>query len=296
MYGKTLKVMQYTLEFGSNDRYVNVFSCFKYKENNNLYLVYSDVSTKYPIIYYGLAHIREKNLLSMQSKNELDIEIIKEFIYKTINHEALEKFEIINLESVEGLEIIASNKLEVKPEILLSLVDLTIPKQEEIKEVEVVNKQSKERKNSKKKLLLIMFIIIIGIIGYVGLTQFLNKDKIEKQIICTKEYKDKEINANVDETTTYNFNNKNSLKSSDSTMIYKFNKDNYQKFILEGTYYKYLPEDLEKSSYEQDDINYIFKIKVLEEIDSNYTKPTDYEEVFSYYTKQGYTCKEKITG
>ena len=47
MFGKTLKVIEYNLTFGTNVRMVNVFACFRYKQNGNLYVVYTDVNTKY---------------------------------------------------------------------------------------------------------------------------------------------------------------------------------------------------------------------------------------------------------
>ena len=57
-----------------------------------------------------------------------------------------------------------------------------------------------------------------------------------------------------------------------------------------------MPEDDEKigTGYEQDDTNYTFKTMKKISIDTDYNKPTSYEEVFSYYKAEGYICSEKI--
>ena len=57
MKGKTLNVIEYNLTYGTKTRQVNVFSLFRYKINNNLYVVYTDVDTKYELVYYGSSHI-----------------------------------------------------------------------------------------------------------------------------------------------------------------------------------------------------------------------------------------------
>ena len=136
MNGKTLKVVEYNLTFGSNTRTVNVFSFFKYKNNGNLYVIYTDTNTKYELLYYGIGHQKNTSLLTMSCKIE-EQEIIKEFIYKLTNNESLENFEIYNLENITDIEIVSSNKLEVKPEVLYQLTELLIPKKEIIEEYKV---------------------------------------------------------------------------------------------------------------------------------------------------------------
>ena len=292
MNGKTLKVAQYNLEFGAVDRFVNVFGCFKYKSNGNLYLLYTDVDTKYPIIYYGSAHIKEKNLLSMQCREEQEQEIIKEYIFKVSNHESLDNFEMISLENSESIEIIASNKLEIKMEVIATLTELLIPKKEEIVEEKVIKKTTKK---SNKPFLIILLIVLVAAFCFVGATVLLvPKNTIAKKITCQKEYQHDTLNAIIDEETTYNFNVHDSLESIDTIMIYQFDKEDYQDFIMKGLYYKYLPDNEQDGDYKQDDINHTFKITMTEKIDTSYDKPTNYEEVFSYYKKQGYTCTEEV--
>ena len=87
MKGKEIKVIEYNLTYGNNVRLVNVLGCFKYKENDNLYIVYSDVINNYNIIYYGSSHIKDKSVLSMQCKNEKD----KETSIKKVKEKISEK-------------------------------------------------------------------------------------------------------------------------------------------------------------------------------------------------------------
>ena len=42
MNGKELKVIVYNLTFASSQRLVNVFGVFRYKKNNNLYVIYTE--------------------------------------------------------------------------------------------------------------------------------------------------------------------------------------------------------------------------------------------------------------
>lgn len=295
MNGKVLKVAQYNLEFGSTDRYVNVFGCFKYKPNGNMYVVYADVDTKYPIIYYGSGHLKGTTLLSMRCRDINESEIIKEYIFQLTNNEALNNFEIYFLETIETIELIGSDKIEVKPEVITSLVDITLPKKEEPKaEEQATTVKTKPKKKTSKTLLIILLILLIGATCYVCILPLTVKNTVAKKIVCKKEYQHNILKATVDEENTYNFNFKDSLESIDNITIYQFNEEDYQDFILRGTYYKYLPDDSREGGYKQDDTNYTFKIMSTEEVDTSYNKPTNYEEVFSYYKKEGYTCTEKV--
>ena len=51
MNGKVLKVVEYNLTFGESTRLINVYGLFRYKKNNNLYIVYSDTNIQYNYIF-----------------------------------------------------------------------------------------------------------------------------------------------------------------------------------------------------------------------------------------------------
>lgn len=293
MNGKELKVVEYNLTFGKNARMVNVFGCFRYKENNSLYIIYADVNTKYNIVYYGSSHVKNDSILSMQCNNKKDEEIIKEYIFKVTNKEKLDDFEIIPLEKIEGVEIISSNKLEIKKEVLDSLTELTIPKKEIPKE------EVKEKPKKKKSSKLLMFLIMIILIGggvYLYFNTMNKEESVAKIIVCTKTYKHNELEANVSEEQTFNFNNQDTLESIDIVQAYKFmTEDSYLDFINKGLYYKYMPdEDDANGGYKFYDDSYTYQMTMKEYVDIAYDKPTNYEDVLAYYKDDGYSCNEDI--
>lgn len=290
MDGKVLKVKQNNLQFGGHDRYVNVLGCFKYKINGNIYVIYSDVDIKYSVIYYGSGHARQGMVLCMQCRDKaVEEEIIKEYIFKRTQGEDMTNFEMFSLEEAQGIEIIDSARLEVKPEVLTGLINVVMPK------VEVKEEDKKEVK--KKKISPVMWGVLVVIVGTVlgggayyllGMTP---KDTIEKSITCSKSYAHKELSAIVEETNKYNFNIDDELKSIDTTMMYQFTEDDYQDFIMRGTYYKYMENS---EDWDKNDEEFTFKVVTKKMIDTSYNKPTDYEEVLFYYKNEGYTCTEEI--
>ncbi len=293
MNGKTLKVVEYNLSFGSSARMVNVFGVFRYKPNNNLYIVYADVNVQYNIIYYGSSHIKGNSILSMACSDSKEDEIIKEYIFKTLNKETLEDFEIISLETIEGVEIISSNKLEVKPEVLYNLVDITIPKPKIEEEKKTPEKP--KQKSSKKILLLFLIILFIGGSVYFYLKFLPVKETAVKSFICTKNYQHDILSANVLEENTYHFNTQEKLEYYNTVTTYQFSsQEEYQDFISKGTIYRYMPSEEVDGGWDKDDQQYLFKVMTKEKIDTSYNLPTNYEDALAYYKRDGYTCEEKI--
>ena len=292
--GKELKVIQYELTFGGTERLVNVFSVFRYKKSNNLYVIYSDVGNEYPIIYYGSSHIKNTSILSMTCKEE-DSEIIKEYIFNTIEKKELENFEILPLDDINGIEIISSNRLEVKPEVLNSLTEITIPKKEEKKEEN--NQKTTKKKNPIKTILILIILLAIGFYGYNYYTSLQNKDNITKTITCTNTSYDSKIKATVEESSIYSFNNNDTLENVETTLIYQFNtKEDYNAFSYTGAIYKYQPNNDTNGGFKQDEEKLTFTTIGKETITDSYNKPTNYEEVLSYYKKGGYNCEEQLIG
>ena len=241
--------------------------------------------------------MKNNNILSMQCKDISEQELIKEYIYKVINNETIENFEMFSLENIETIELVGSNKIEVKPEIIISLVDITIPKKDDPEIIKkTVNTNNSKKNKSKTLLLLLLFILIFALIGLIYIKNLNDTNTVSRKIICQKEYRHNELKANVSEKNTYNFNNKDILETINTIMIYKFREQDYQRFIKEGMYYKYLPDDDKLGGYKQDDENYTFEIVINDTVSTSYTKPTMYEEVLSYYKSERYSCIDKIGG
>lgn len=295
MKGKTLNVIEYNLTYGTKTRQVNVFSLFRYKINNNLYVVYTDVDTKYELVYYGSSHIKNNSILSMTLKEE-EGEIIKEYIYKLTNNQPLDNFEIIDIKEATGIEIVSSNKLEVKLDIIRKLEELTIekPKPPEESKKSAINPE-KQKKKSKKTLQILLILIFIILLG--GGTFYLTKtynNTIAKKIICTKTYKHSKLKATIEETNTYNFLMNDILKDVNSTHVYTFNtKRAYESFINTGNIHKY-PENIKANSFDQNNENNSITYYSSTNITTSYKEPKEYETLINYYINNGYNCKEEI--
>ena len=268
MSGKLLKVKVNNLECGTRDRYVNVLGCFRYKNNCNVYVVYADNDTKYSVVYYGSAHVREGIVLCMTTREKREEEVIKEYIYKVIQGEDLSFFEDISLDDVNGIEIISSIKMEVKIEVLEALFDRLMPKKEPVVVEKVSSDVPRKKINYLSKVILILFVFFVlfcfcylffGLRGY---------DNIEKSITCTNNYRHKELNADMEEVNKYNFNEDDELKSVNTSLVYKFNEQDYKDFILKGIYYKYMPSS-SGGDWSKDDNLYIFKVITKIDIDSS---------------------------
>lgn len=291
MKGKELKVVEYNLTFGSSARIVNVESIFKYKKNNNLYIIYSDTPNSYNIIYFGSSHIKANSVLSMECKDKKDEEIIKEYIYKVTNEEELTDYEIISLDKIEEIEIISSNKLELKKETIDKLIELTIPKKEE----QASNKNKTKKKNPLKTFLVLVILISLAMGGYYIYTNYLNKQEISKQITCTKTYNHETLKAKVEEEQVFSFDINDNLEKIDITKLYRFNsEEEYYDFINTGTYYKYMKDENTEGGWDKIDEELTFKTTEINRVDIGYKKPTYYEEVLSYYKNDNYTCNEKV--
>lgn len=296
MNGKVLKVVEYNLTFGATDRYVNVYGVFKYTKNNNLYIIYSDPNPTYNYISYGSSYIKNNSILSLATTKKEEEEIVKEYIFKIINQEPTKDFEFISLDSIEEIEIIGSNKIEVKEEVLKSLINLTIPKP---KKEEIENQSIKPKKKKFHKITFLLLIILIGGSIYFFMTK--NNDKTTevkdsiKTFICTKEYQSNTLDAKIKEENTYHFSLQENLEYIEGTKEYQFSsKDSYQDFIQNGTFNKYIEEDEKNSSFSQDEENNIFKTNLKTIVDSSYSKPTNYEEALSREKADGYSCQERL--
>ena len=205
----------------------------------------------------------------------------------------------MNLTDINGIEIISSNTLEVKLEVIKKLEELTIPVKKEISPtIEEIKKETSPKVNTeqkkKKKTLLLALLGIIIILGggYFYLSTILS-NTVSKKIICTKEGIHAELNATLSETNIYHFYNNNDLSSVDITNSYKFtNEEDYQNFTYRGLYYKYMPT--EDATPKWDNNTYTFEVKYKETVEVGYKKPQKYEEVINYYSSKGYSCKEEI--
>ena len=293
MNGKILKVVEYQLSFGSHARMVNVFGVFRYKKNQSLYVIYADVGSTYPVVYYGGSHIKENSILSI-SPRDGDEEIVKEYIFKVTNGKKLDDFEIISLDSIDSIELISSSHLEIKMDVMNDLIDKTIPKVEE--KVEEDKKSSGKKKKSNKFVFVLLVILLLLGGVYFYLSYFNDSNRSTKSFTCIMSRNDSALNANIEVTGIYYFDYQDVLDNFEITNVFHFLSENsYQDFINKGIMYRYMPSD-EQGGYSQDDESHTFTFLLKQKVDSNYQDAVDYEEILFNLKKEGYTCEEKVLG
>lgn len=295
MNGKELKVTENELKFGAKTRFVNVFGVFKYKPNSGLYVIYADVDTKNSYVCYGTAHSKNGNILCMHSNKPEDTEAVKEYIFKVINEEKLDDFELISLEEAKEIEIIASKNFEIKADVLEKLVEKTIPKKIVTEEIE---KKPKKKKSPLVSILIILLLVLIGGTGYIYYDSIKASNNISKVIYCTKQYDHDELQyVTVDEEKTFKFDHNDILKELDVTTKFTFNNEEaYLDFINKNTFYKYMPADDDDTTgdFKNDTDNRVFITHATTKIDESYGDPVEYETILTNNNTEHYTCEEKI--
>lgn len=292
LIGKKIKLNDYNMTYGNREKFINVICFFKYLKDNNLYVIYCDDSNvPYGILNYGTAHLKGNTLIAIGSKDP-NQEMVKEIVFKIHNKENLDILEIQDLSSIELIELVSPNKIEIKKEVLESIVDKTIPKPVIAEDIKPQNKNSKKNKKIVPAILvMLLFIVIIYFFFFFGNNS--TEDNVTKSIVCRKNYSSRELEATVSEDNTYNFEQNDKLRYVNKSTTYKFDlEEEYLDFVNKGIFYSCIPED--NVGYTLEDETYSFIVIEKEEVTSDYSLPTDYEEVLSYYKDKGYECTEQI--
>ena len=140
MNGKRIKVNDFKFKYGQETIFINVFGAFKYKKNNNKYVIYSYDNSK---LYYGSLFIRDNELVIMLSKNDGE-NLINKFLDDILTGNSDSDFEVISLDKIISAQIIDEGVINKKIDIN-KLDELTIPKK---KNSEVVNENKKKKRIS----------------------------------------------------------------------------------------------------------------------------------------------------
>lgn len=295
MYGKVLKKSEYEIKFGAKDQQINVFICFKSLKNSISYVIFSYIDKENNgKLQYGMLHKNGTKLVSMEPKSGSE-EIIKDIVWKITNNQSLDSYKIIDIKNSDKIEIISSNTIDIKPEVILKLIDLTIPKEK--KEIEEDTKS-----NNNGCLIFIIIILILGISGMTAYDIIMKKIGLGQELICEKETSDTKINAFVNKKVNILYNRVDDFDKIIENISYKFNNyDNYNNFREKGTYYQYLS----KSSNDQtgitwDDSNYKFIniVTLTENIeyfieDTNIALKGNVDEDKAILENQGYKCTKQ---
>lgn len=173
MNGKRIKVNDFKFKYGQETIFINIFGAFKYKKNNNKYVIYSYDNSK---LYYGSLFIRDNELVIMLSKNDGE-NLINKFLDDILTGNSDSDFEVISLDKIISAQIIDEGVINKKIDIN-KLDELTIPKE---KTSEVVNENKKKKRISISGIFFALFIVVV--VAFFFLIQKLLLEKIRTMFV-----------------------------------------------------------------------------------------------------------------
>ena len=286
MKGKTLRVIELEKKIEEKEHMLDVYAVFKDLKYGNVYTIYKDNNDiTSDVLHYASSHFKQSTLVVLDVKEKGKVEeLVKELVWNILNNVNSNDFEMLDLKDIDRVEIIGSNTLKVKDEVLSTLKKLCIPK------VKQTNDEQKTK--SSARILALGFTIAIGIASYFVIT---HKEEFKPEtfnLICTKEYEDDELNAKVDYNDTLIFNTNYELVERNIIMLYTFNStDSYNEYKRLGLYYKINPvSSSSKMEYIDDDINNVFTIKESVTTEKEYFEATEYSEVVDRMNFNNYKC------
>ena len=286
MKGKTLRVIELEKKIEEKEHMLDVYAVFKDLKYGNVYTIYKDNNDiTSDVLHYASSHFKQSTLVVLDVKEKGKVEeLVKELVWNILNNVNSNDFEMLDLKDIDRVEIIGSNTLKVKDEVLSTLKKLCIPK------VKQTNDEQKTK--SSAWILALGFTIAIGIASYFVIT---HKEEFKPEtfnLICTKEYEYDELNAKVDYNDTLIFNTNYELVERNIIMLYTFNStDSYNEYKRLGLYYKINPvSSSSKMEYIDDDINNIFTIKESVTTEKEYFEATEYSEVVDRMNFNNYKC------
>lgn len=284
--GKTLTVTEFDLQFGKDDHKIDVYAVFKEEKRGEVLAIYSDRNDENKaILHYGSVHMKDQTIVFIDIKNKE--EIIKEFTWKLLNKRENEGFQVYDISNYTKAEIVSSNQLLIKPQVIKTLYDMNVPK-----EIKNNTKKKKKGMSSSSKILFtgfsLAFLVTLAFL-------FFNKDLLlgtSIKFVCTNSYLDADIGSTKEMEQSMTFNIKNELTSRIITTRYKFNnKEEYQEYVNIGAYFKDDPIFMNSSlQYEHDDVNLIFSKVESVLIDELYNGKNTKDELIKELEEQNYQC------
>lgn len=279
MNGKRIKVNDFKFKYGQETIFINVFGVFKYKKNNNKYVVYSYDNNK---LCYGSLFIRNSEIVIMLSKND-DDSLVQRFLEDVLNGNIDDDFEVISLDKIDSAQIIDEGIVNKSFDID-RLKDLTIPKKK-IKEEIPENKKKKSL--SISGIFFVLFLIVVVAFFFFNPEVIMGKDK---NYVCSREYIHKTLSINVKEEIKLTFNGRGKIKAASGTNDYVFNDINYyNKFKDSGEFYKYMDEG---NTYKFIDKDKTYR--VMDDMDNlnDYYSFEEEDLILEYYNEKNYECKK----
>lgn len=285
MKGLEIKIITDGIISKNEEKYAKLFVLFKDKKYGTNYVIYTDNTNK--VLYYGSPLVNNKKMVIMKFKNPKEEEMVKDFIWNYLNNNSseLNKFEIYEIPSLDKLEIIDSNVLDVKEEYITKLLNIFFPKKEEIPKKE---ETPVKRKTSKLPLIILIVVALLAIGGYIYLKK--HPELIYGKNIymeCKKQYTNEEYNASVNEYVFLTFYNNSKIKKREKTINYNFNdNDSYYDFKEKEIYKKYIEEE-GTPKYNDEELNFQYYIDYNLAVHNQYTTLNALTDL---YQTNNFTC------
>lgn len=276
MAGKVLKIVSNDLYGNVDDRKVVVFACFCHDKYMNNYVVFAfEGEYGKKKLCYGSVHLKNNSLVIFAVKDNIK-RYIDEFLEQYVS-DKMDDFSILDIEKIEKIELVSYSEMDYDK---LEILD----------EKSIAKIESSNDENVSKKPIFLYLLLIMLFIFLTGLTVLYFKPELlvvkYKELVCSNSLYDKELMLNYDMEYDIKFGKEDKVLSIDVNKIYNFidsvvyydfkENSRHEQYFNNGEAYKFIDDEL--------------KLKVMYKDTSIID---DYDEMFEYLQREGFSCIEK---
>lgn len=277
MNGKIIKLAENDVYGNTNDRTVSVFAVFNHLKYMNKYLIFTytdELNNKK--LYYGSVHVKDDTLIAFSVTDNV-LPFIDTFTEQYLNDKVDPKeYEIIDISGIKKIQVVSSSNHEY--EKLKELDDKAIKKENVI--------DSTNTGNSHAGLKFLLFIVMLLLVGVSYL--YFNPRLLEvelKELRCEKQMYHAELAMQYVKELDIKFDKDEHPTKLSATEIYKFADDN--------AYYAFKNDDKQNEYFKTaGEYKYNDGLNQLKIFYDEKTVIDNYDEIYSYFKREGYTCQE----
>jgi len=279
MSGKVLKVAINDLYGTPADRDVTVYAVFthtKYMENYAIF-TFNDEVDKTKLCYASI-HIKDDTLITFAVKDNIK-PYIDAFIEENLS-DKLDDYTLIDVTKLRKIQLVSYS--EMVYDDIPKLKDKAIEKP-------VIEESKKEIKKKNKYAPLYVVLALLILTGAILTVFYLRPDLFTvkyKELVCTNTLYDSDLEMYYDITKDIKYGKKDKLVSINTTRTYKFTDiTTYEEFKTNGK---------EQTSFNNNGTyKYLDDTLSLAIMYSEESVIDDYDEMYTYLTKEAYVCSEE---
>ena len=278
MHGKILKILGNDLYGNADERRVAVFAAFNHTKYMNKYVIFSFVDEyNKKKLYYGSAHLKKDSIvifaINDDQKKFVD-EFVTNYLANTLNEK---EYQILDIQNVDKVELVSYKDEDCDK--LLELDNMSIKK-------EVTSDEATGTKKTPIGLYILLVIMIALLAGVTYIYFFPDTLIVELKLLeCEKEVYNDKLSLNYLNSKTIKFEKNNKVRETHVIDTYTFkNLDDYFEFKNNNRQAEYFNIT---GAYKYDDDKLQLKLMYDEE-----TIIDNYDELYGYLKKEGYTCQE----